>query len=78
MGTLIIGCRDKNSTTWHLKGSPMESQRQQYNIGEKPTFTQYTYIDHPVGTPKEKQTNYYLVYSIFGIRVLDYGTTTVM
>ena len=31
-----------------------------YNIGEKPTVTLYTfYIDHHVGTPKQKQTSYY-------------------
>ena len=44
----------------------------QYNIGEKPTVTLYTYINHHVGTPKQKQTN--ILYSIFGRRVPDYGT----
>ena len=34
---------------------------QQYNIGEKPTVTLYTYINHHVGTPKQKQTTYYTV-----------------
>ena len=34
----------------------MESQGQKYNIGEKPTVTLYTYINHHVGTPKQKQT----------------------
>ena len=35
----------------------MESHRvnRQYNIGEKPTVTLYTYINHHVGTPKQKQ-----------------------
>ena len=36
-----------------LKGFPNGiTQGQQYNIGEKPTFTLYTYINHHVGTPK--------------------------
>ena len=33
----------------------MESQKgQQYNIGEKPTVTLYTYINHHVGLKKKK------------------------
>ena len=40
----------------------MESQGQQYNIGEKPTVTLlYTYISHHVGTSNQKQTSYYTV-----------------
>ena len=41
----------------------MESHRQgqQYNIGEKPTVTLYTYINHHVGTPKQKETSYLTV-----------------
>ena len=43
----------------------MESHRvnRQYNIGEKPTVTLllYTYINHNVVTPKQKQTSYYTV-----------------
>ena len=35
-----------------------------------------TNINHHVGTPKQKQTSYYLVYSTFGLRVPDYGTVT--
>ena len=36
-----------------LKGFPHGiTQGQQYNIGEKPTVTLYTYINHHVGTPK--------------------------
>ena len=36
-----------------LKGFPNGiTQGQQYNIGEEPTFTLYTYINHHVGTPK--------------------------
>ena len=43
----------------------MEShiRSQQYNIGEKPTDTLlYTYINHHVGTPKQKQTSYLTVF----------------
>ena len=43
---------------------------QLYNIGEKPTVILYN-INHHVGTPKQKA---YLLYSIFGLRVPDYGT----
>ena len=49
----------------------MESHTVNIIIGEKPTVTLYTYIYHHVGTPKQKQTSYYLVYSIFGLRVPD-------
>ena len=28
---------------------------QQYNIGEKPTVTLYTYINHHAGTPEKQQ-----------------------
>ena len=35
---------------------------EQYNIGEKPTVILYTYINHHVGTPKQKQTSYYTVF----------------
>ena len=46
-----------------LKGFPNGVRLgQQYNIGEKPTVTLYTYINHHVGTPKQKQTNYYTVF----------------
>ena len=38
------------------------TQGQQYNIGEKPTVTLYAYINHHVGTPKQKQTGYYTVF----------------
>ena len=35
----------------------MESHRvNRYNIGEKRIVTLYTYINHDVGTPKQKQT----------------------
>ena len=46
-----------------LKGFPNGvTSDQQYNIGEKPTVTlYYTYINHHVGTPKQKQTSYYIV-----------------
>ena len=38
-----------------LKGFPNGvTEGQQYNIGEKPTVTLYTYINHHVGTPKPK------------------------
>ena len=48
---------------------------QQYNIGEKSTFILlYTYINHHVGTPKQKETSYYPVH--FELRVPDYGTVT--
>ena len=42
----------------------MESHRVNswYNIGEKPTVTLYTYINHRVGTPKQKQTSCYTVF----------------
>ena len=46
-----------------LKGFPNRvTYGQQYNIGEKPTVTLYTYINHHVGTPKQKQTSYYTVF----------------
>ena len=55
-----------------LKGFPnVVTSGQQYNFGEKPTVTLYANINHHVGTPKQKQTNYYQVYSIFGLRVPD-------
>ena len=51
-----------------LKGFPNGiTQGQQYNIGEKPTVTLYTYINH-VGTPKQKETSYLTVLFI-GLRV---------
>ena len=37
-----------------LKGFPN-------GIGEKPTVTLYTYINHHVGTPKQKETSYLTV-----------------
>ena len=44
----------------------MESHRVNsiISIGEKPTVTLYTYINHHVGTPKQKQTlsSYYTVF----------------
>ena len=41
-----------------LKGlaNGVTSMGQQYNIGEKPTVILYTYINHHVGIPKQKQT----------------------
>ena len=46
-----------------LKGFPNGiTLGQQYNIGEKPTVTLYTYINHHVGTPKQKQTSYLTVF----------------
>ena len=40
----------------------MESHRVNSIIsGRKPTVTLYTYINHHVGTPKQKQTSYYTV-----------------
>ena len=41
-----------------LKGFPNGvTWGQQYDFGEKPTVTLYTYIiNHHVGTPKQKQT----------------------
>ena len=33
-----------------------------HNIGEKPTITLYTYINHHVGTSKQKRTSYYTVF----------------
>ena len=40
-----------------LKGFPNGvTKGQQYNIGEKPAVTLYTYINHHVRTPKQKQT----------------------
>ena len=35
---------------------------QQHHVGEKPTVTLYIYINHQVGTPKQKQTIYYTVF----------------
>ena len=53
----------------------MESHRlQKYDIGEKPTVILYTYINHHVGTPKQKQTSYYTVF--LDSRVPDDGTVT--
>ena len=51
----------------------MESHRVnslQYNIGEKPTVTLYTYINHHVGTPKQKPT--IVIIQFFGLNVPDY------
>ena len=46
-----------------LKGFPNGvTEGQQYNIGEKPTVTLYTYINHHVETPKQKQTSCYTVF----------------
>ena len=46
-----------------LKGFPNEvTLGQHYNIGEKPTVIVYTYINHHVGTTKQKQTSYYTVF----------------
>ena len=48
-----------------LKGFPNGvTWSQHYNIGEKPTVTLYTYINHHVGTSKQKQTinGYYTVF----------------
>ena len=43
-----------------LKGLPNGvTQGQQCNTGEKPTVILYTYINHHVGTPKQKQTSFY-------------------
>ena len=42
---------------------------QQYNIGEKPTVILYTYINHHVGTPKQKQT--IVIIQFFGLKVPD-------
>ena len=53
-----------------LKGFPNGvTQGQQYNIGEKPTVTLYTYINHHVGTPKQKQT--VVILQFFGLKVPD-------
>ena len=40
-----------------------------------PLYCTLTYINHLVGTPKQKQTNY-LLHIIFGLRVPDDGTVT--
>ena len=46
-----------------LKGFPNGiTWGQQYNIGEKPTVSLYTYINHHVGTPKQKQTNHLTIF----------------
>ena len=46
-----------------LKGFPNGiTWGQQYDVGEKPTVTLYTYINHRVGTPKQNQTCYYTVF----------------
>ena len=40
------------------KGFPtVVTQGQQCNIGEKSTVILYTYINHHVGTPKQKERN---------------------
>ena len=59
----------------------MESHRVNriVSVRKKPTVTLYTYyINHHVGTPKQKQTfnRYHTVY--IGLRVPDYGTTVVL
>ena len=47
---VIIGCKDKTSS-WPLIGFPNGvTLGQQYNVGEKPTVTLYTYIDRHAGT----------------------------
>ena len=52
LGGIIVGCKDKTSS-WHLNEFPDGSNilGQQYNIGEKPTFMLYTYINRQAGTP---------------------------
>ena len=45
------------------------NRRNQYNIGEKPTVTLYTYINHHVGTPKQKQT--IVIIQVFLLKVPD-------
>ena len=42
--------------------SHIRANMQRYNIGEKPTVTLHTYINHHVGTPKQKKTSYYTVF----------------
>ena len=45
-----------------LKGFPNGvTWGQQYNIGEKPTVILYTYINHHVGTPKQKHISYCII-----------------
>ena len=53
----IIGCEYKTSS-WHLNGCPDDSNigSQQYNVGDKPTVTLYTYINRHAGTPDKHQT----------------------
>ena len=59
MGTLAVGTK----TLHGIKRVPNEvTLGQHYNIGEKPTVIVYTYINHHVGTTKQKQTSYYTVF----------------
>ena len=43
-----------------------------------PSHCMYTNINHHVETPKQKQTHYYNTYSIYGLRVPDYGTVMIL
>ena len=53
-----------------LKGFPnVITSGRQYNIGEKPSVILYTYINHHVGTPKQKQT--IVIIQFFGLNVPD-------
>ena len=38
-----------------------EGSTVQYNIGEKPTVTLYTYINHHLGTPNQKETRLVII-----------------
>ena len=52
-----------------LKGFPNGiTYGQQDNIGEKPTVTLYTYINHHLWTPKQKETSY-LTKSFIGVGI---------
>ena len=71
-----IGCRD-NISTCYIKRVPQWSHigsKVKYRGEARTVVTLYTYIvinSHHVGKPKQKQTCY--LYSIFGLRVPDYG-----
>ena len=48
---------------------------EQYNVGEKPTVTLYTYINRHAGTPNKTRTtdtmslDYNSIYNIIGFRI---------
>ena len=56
---LLVGCKDKKTSSWHLNGFPDGSNigSTVYNVGEKPTVILYTtyIINRHAGTPAKNR-----------------------